>query len=139
MTNKGILEIKRKSDQTGVEIKSVCAYYFMEAPFHKKPIDKINKSINVLNRLIDNSIEIGIEQIIIPCVDSSSLNPEDFNFFIKNIQKCLKNAETKKIKICLETDLDPENFYELLKKMPHESVKVNYDIGNSASLGYKIY
>jgi len=23
--------------------------------------------------------------------------------------------------------------------MPHESVKVNYDIGNSASLGYKIY
>lgn len=138
MTSNGIYEIEKKSNQTGVYVKSICADYFMESPFHKRSNNQINKSINVLNTLIDNSLKIGIEQIIIPCVDSSSIKSGDFNFFIKNIEKCIKNAETKKIKICLETDLNPANFHELLKKIPYENVKVNYDLGNSASLGYKI-
>tara|TARA_X000001036_G_scaffold438492_1_gene486453 strand:- start:377 stop:1210 length:834 start_codon:yes stop_codon:yes gene_type:complete len=138
MTSKGLYEIEKKSDQTGVNVKSICADYFMESPFHKRPNNKISKSVNVLNTLIDNSSKIGIEQIIIPCVDNSSLEPQDFNFFIKNIEKCIKNAEIKKIKICLETDLNPTSFNKLLVKMPYENLKVNYDLGNSASLGYKI-
>ena len=40
--------------------------------------------------------------------------------------------------IVLETDLNPQNFEEFLKKIGHEHVMANYDSGNSASLGYNV-
>ena len=36
----------------------------------------------------------------------------------------------------LETSLNPQRFAELLAKVPHPMLKVNYDSGNSSSLGY---
>jgi hexulose-6-phosphate isomerase len=37
----------------------------------------------------------------------------------------------------LETSLDPQGFSSLLAKLPHRLLKVNYDSGNSSSLGYE--
>ena len=138
LSSNGLTEIKEVSDKTGVKVKTICADYFMIKTFHKNSQFEIHESINVLNNLIKNSKEIGVEQIIIPCVDSSSLKIQDFDLFITNIKDCLVNAEKLKISICLETDLNPEEFSDLLARIPYESVKVNYDIGNSASLGYDI-
>jgi L-ribulose-5-phosphate 3-epimerase len=36
----------------------------------------------------------------------------------------------------LETSLSPSRFADLLARLPHPMLKVNYDSGNSASLGY---
>ena len=138
MSSEGVLEIQKKIDESGVEIKSICADYFMEAPFHNQSHELINKSVHVLNKLIDNSSFLDVDHIVIPCVDKSTLKVDDFNFFAKNIQRVVKNAQRKNINLCLETDLDPENFFDLLKILPYENVKVNYDLGNSASLGYDI-
>ena len=138
VSSNGLIEIKEATNKTGVKVKTICADYFMIKTFHKNSQSEINDSINVLNTLIRNSKEIGVEQIIIPCVDSSSLKKQDFNLFITNIKDCLVNAEKQNISICLETDLNPEEFSHLLSLLPYESVKVNYDIGNSASLGYDI-
>jgi hexulose-6-phosphate isomerase len=41
------------------------------------------------------------------------------------------------VELHLETSLAPEPFADLLARLPHPSVKVNYDSGNSASLGYR--
>ena len=40
--------------------------------------------------------------------------------------------------LSLETDLPPQEFLELIETFNSDRIKVNYDIGNSASLGYKI-
>ncbi len=40
------------------------------------------------------------------------------------------------VELHLETSLAPQPFADLLARLPHPSVKVNYDSGNSASLGY---
>ena len=40
------------------------------------------------------------------------------------------------MKISLETDLDANSFKNLLERINREHVQANYDIGNSASLGY---
>jgi hexulose-6-phosphate isomerase len=40
------------------------------------------------------------------------------------------------IEFHLETSLAPSRFAELLSKLPDPRLKVNYDSGNSASLGY---
>src|SRR6185312_15522927 len=40
------------------------------------------------------------------------------------------------VELHLETSLAPQGFAELLADLPASNVKVNYDTGNSASLGY---
>jgi hexulose-6-phosphate isomerase len=45
-------------------------------------------------------------------------------------------AEETGIEIHLETSLGPAEFAKLLDSIPHPKLKVNYDSGNSASLGY---
>ena len=41
------------------------------------------------------------------------------------------------INLSLETDLEPNTFCTFLSGINNRNVKVNYDSGNSASLGYK--
>jgi sugar phosphate isomerase/epimerase len=45
-------------------------------------------------------------------------------------------AEKYSINLSLETDLAPRPFSDLLNRFNSNQVTVNYDIGNSASLGY---
>jgi L-ribulose-5-phosphate 3-epimerase len=48
----------------------------------------------------------------------------------------LPAAERTGVELHLETDLDPDAFRRFLSQVEHPLVKVNYDSGNSASLGY---
>ena len=48
----------------------------------------------------------------------------------------LPAAEETGIELHLETSLGPAEFAKLLDGVPHSKLKVNYDSGNSASLGY---
>ena len=135
MSKAGIKEIRKLISQTGVTVKSVCADYFMEAPFHS---NHQKQSEKVLKRLIKNAKELDIIDIVIPCVDQSSLKTEDdVKMFVSSVKKALDLAEKSNININFETDLNPKDFKNLLSKFSSKNIKVNYDIGNSAALGYK--
>ena len=137
MHSKGIDEIISLSEKTGVKIKTVCADYFMEAPLHALSKEEVKESQNVLKILIQNCAKIGVTDIVIPCIDQSSLR-EDVNkeSFIENIQDSIELAEQSSINLSLETDLAPDAFFELLEKLNSPKVTVNYDTGNSSALGY---
>ena len=47
-------------------------------------------------------------------------------------------SENKDINLSLETDLAPRPFLELLNQLNSKNITVNYDIGNSASLGFNV-
>jgi len=120
-----------------VKVKTVCADYFMIKPFHRGSLNDINESLSVLEKIINNGNVIGLTDIVIPCVDNSSISTlSEIDTFIKNISKLFKLLDTSKINLSLETDLNPDDFYKLLTKIDFDRVKVNYDIGNSASLGF---
>jgi len=120
-----------------VKVKTVCADYFMIKPFHRGSLNDINESLSVLEKIINNGSVIGLTDIVIPCVDNSSISTlSETDTFIKNISKLFKLLDTSKINLSLETDLNPDDFYKLLTKIDFDRVKVNYDIGNSASLGF---
>lgn len=136
MHSEGIYEIQELIDSTGVNVRSICVDYLMESPLHSKSISEVNKSIEVILKLIQNVSELGVTNIVIPCVDKSSIKKNQFNYFVKNFKPVIEKAKSKGIFLCLETDLNPVLFLELLEQFPEEIVKVNYDTGNSASLGY---
>jgi L-ribulose-5-phosphate 3-epimerase len=134
---KGINDIKKSIDQTGVQVRSICADYFMEAPIHSLNNVVVKQSVEIMIQLFTNAKKLGVTDIVLPCVDQSSFKDDwSISQFEKNIQPILEIAEKFSINLSLETDLDPKTFAQLLSVLPSSRVKVNYDTGNSASLGF---
>ena len=137
LKSNGLKDIQKIEKISGVKVLSICADYFMEAPIHSDNFNIVDKSLATLDRLIKNASLIGVSDIIVPCVDKSSLkNKKDIDNFVNNIKLVIKTAETFNVNICLETDLEPKAFSNMLDMIGSINVTVNYDIGNSAAMGY---
>jgi L-ribulose-5-phosphate 3-epimerase len=133
----GVSEILTVSQKTGVTVQTICADYFMEAPLHSEDDNVASKSILVLHSLLDAAILLNITDIVIPCVDKSTLSNEAaVNRFIAQIKKIIPKIEKENVNLSLETDLAPQPFVALLDKLNSKNITVNYDIGNSAALGF---
>jgi len=140
MSDLGIKEIADIINNTGIGVRSICADIFMEAPLHSENNSISNTSKEILLKLIKNSARLGITDIVIPCVDQSTLYGENDQMrLIENLSESIDLATKLNINLALETDLAPLPFLKLLNKFESDIVKVNYDIGNSASLGFDIY
>ncbi len=137
MSMEGMDRINKVSHDSGVTVKTICADYFMEAPLHSQNKIISSKSVHTMIRLIQNASKLGITDIVLPCVDQSSLNNyKDVTLFIENVSSILRDTEEFDVNLSLETDLPPEEFLKLINKFNSNRIKINYDIGNSASLGY---
>lgn len=140
MSNLGISEISKVIQKSGIGVRSICADIFMEVPLHSENNSVANASIDILLKLIKNSAKIGITDIVIPCVDQSTLRSiTDQKRLLENLNQPIELATKLNINLALETDLAPIPFLDLLNKFDADIVKVNYDIGNSASLGFDIF
>ena len=137
ISKNGIAEIDSLINKTGIKVKTICADYFMESPLHSKDVNEANSSKDMLVNLLYNAIKLGVSDIVIPCVDQSTLaSQEAIELFISAMMPIVKIAEDNNINFSLETDLAPKEFLSLLEYFDSNNLTVNYDIGNSAALGY---
>lgn len=133
----GLNEIQNISKDTGTKVYSVCADFFMECPFHSEHQDERDLAVLTAEKLIQNCSGLGVSDIVIPCVDQSSLRSQShIQDFTNQILKVIPLAERFGVNLALETDLDPSAFKNLLYQLNSPSITVNYDTGNSASLGF---
>ena len=133
----GVDEIKSIINKTGVSVQTICADYFMEAPLHSSDDKVSEESFKILEQLLETAKTLQITDIVIPCVDQSSLETKEaVNRFVEQITKIIPKIEKQNINLSLETDLAPQPFIELLDKLNSKNITVNYDIGNSAALGF---
>ncbi|OHE77331.1 MAG: hypothetical protein A3F67_05690 [Verrucomicrobia bacterium RIFCSPHIGHO2_12_FULL_41_10] len=139
MTHEGIKEIRALSELNGVLVNSICADYFMEHPFLKCAQGEQEKLLETLLLLFQSGKTLGIKRIVLPFVDASAMHsPQEENDFIHLMRdKILPMAEKNKIEVHLETSLAPHSVADMLNEIPHELFWINYDSGNSASLGYR--
>jgi L-ribulose-5-phosphate 3-epimerase UlaE len=133
----GVDEITNISKVTNVSVKTLCADYFMEAPLHSSDDKVAEESFKILERLLKTAKALQITDIVIPCVDQSSLETKEaVDRFVEQITKIIPKIEKQNINLSLETDLPPKPFVELLDRLNSKNITVNYDIGNSAALGF---
>lgn len=137
MTDSGKAEIKKVIAATGVRIDFVCADIFMQQPLVRMTEETKSQNKEYLLEILKNAKEVGAIGVEIPFVDNSSIkNDKEKQEFIDVMQDAFKLAKDLDIKISLETDLLPITFKELLEQIGFDFVQANYDIGNSASLGF---
>jgi len=133
----GIERLTSLVASTGVGVRSVCADYFMDKPLVRCSPQELDERLQELARILRNGRAVGVNRVVIPFVDASAIRSnEDLVAVQDALKAAMPFAEDTGIEIHLETSLGPAEFAKLLDCIPHPKLKVNYDSGNSASLGY---
>lgn len=129
--------IRELSEIHDIKVESVTCDFLMENPFYKNKKQKID-SLLYLNKLIESSISLNIKYLIFPLVDNGSIGgiQEEENLIssLIDIQSTLQNN----LKIIFESDYNPKKLHKFIKNFDLKNFGINYDTGNSASLGYDL-
>ncbi len=137
MTIEGLNAINAEADRTKVRVESICADFLMDVPLHSVQSDNSKIAKCYLNRLVDSASSIGVTNIVIPCVDQSALrSSKDKSRLCDALYEMRPLLKDRNITLALETDLSPKSFKQLLQDIDNDEISVNYDIGNSAALGF---
>ncbi|HEX3745486.1 MAG TPA: sugar phosphate isomerase/epimerase family protein [Bryobacteraceae bacterium] len=137
-TTEGVTGLAALSRKHRIAIRSVCADYFMDFAFVRATDRERAERLQHLEWLLNQAGIVGITRVVLPFVDQSAiLDESDFESSVDTLRRALPAAERAGIELHIESSLPPGEFARLLAELPHPLVKVNYDSGNSSSLGYK--
>ncbi len=133
----GIQKIKKISNKNSIKIKSLTGDCFMQKPFWKKKNNK--KLIKDFEKILDSSSKIGVKYIVVPLVDNGKIEDEKTEKnLIKILNKLKKKIKKKKIQILFESDFSPQKLKKFISKFDKSIFGINYDLGNSAGMGFNV-
>ena len=121
-------------EKNNISIPSVTCDYFMENPPWKADLRLVKEGISSILQGMRN---IKSTILVIPLVDNSSLPDSNSvkiveDLFTDLIPEIIQN----KLQIAFECDLNPGKLSEFIGKFDRNHFGINYDIGNSSSLGF---
>ncbi len=136
-SDRGIEHVGLLAKEHSVEVRSLCADYFMERPLIRVSSEEKRSRTNHLVWLISRCQLLSISRIVLPFVDNSSIRTaSEMAEVVSMLHEVVPHASEAHVEIHLETSLGPTAFEGLLGSLAFPEVKANYDTGNSASLGY---
>lgn len=134
----GLARMKTLSAQHDVAVCSLCADYFMDRPLLRADPEELEERLETLFWLLRRCAMLAMNRVVLPFVDASGIDSDaERDHVIAVLERVLPVAEETGVELHLETSLSPSRFADLLARLPHPMLKVNYDSGNSASLGYR--
>jgi len=120
-----------------VIVDSICADYFLDQPLLRTHGDDRERLEHRLHELVTQCGPLRIRYIVVPFVDASRIESDaDAAEVASILLRAIPMAEQSNVELHLETSLSPKRFAALLAHVDHPLIRVNYDSGNSASLGY---
>jgi hexulose-6-phosphate isomerase len=127
-------EIKNLMQRFKVSVESVTDDDFMENPPWKY---ESGYSRERILKIISAMGELGAGILVVPLVDNSSIsncpNLFELNYFLKDLQSQLAKSS---VRIAFELDLSPREVEIFINNLDERYFGINYDVGNSASLGH---
>ncbi len=137
MTADGQARIRELSARHGVRVLSLTGDCFMQAPFYKVEGAAREALLADLRAILDASEHVGIRYVLIPLVDNGSLQtPEHESALLEGVLPLRERLVGAGMKIVFESDFGPERLAKFIERLPRDAFGINYDIGNSAALGF---
>tara|TARA_B100000579_G_C22845106_1_gene863862 strand:+ start:510 stop:1349 length:840 start_codon:yes stop_codon:yes gene_type:complete len=137
MCKNGQKKIKNLSEQYELSIPSITGDCFMQAPFFKCEGESRKSLLNDLQNIISSCALLGINIIVFPLVDEGSIeNFEQEKILLKNMTRLENDLSQREIFIVFESDYTPVKLKKFIDQLSPKSFGINYDIGNSASMGF---
>lgn len=136
-TETGLERIRQQMTTTGVQLRSLCADYFMAHPFFRVSEQERAHSVAVLNKLIVQAASVGIQTILLPVLEAAEIRTEAEKVqLLDSLYEPLSLAAAHGIRLALETELPAPEYRTLVEQGNHPALGIYYDTGNAAAKGY---
>ena len=137
-----LAKYKRKildlSEQYNVKISSITLDCCMQRPFWKAQNElDLKNLLDDFKLIIQGTFNIGANILVIPLVDNGSISSEkEFKLLKSSLSFLSELLLEKQIKIAFESDYSPSRLNNFINHFDDDLFGINYDSGNSASLGF---
>lgn len=133
----GRAEISTLSQAYGLAIPSVTADCFMQAPFWKARGSEQRRLKRDFLAVVQACAASGVEMVIVPLVDNGRLESiEQEDALVAFLAQQSGFLEKKGVQVVFESDYDPAELSRFIQRLDPALFGINYDIGNSAALGF---
>ncbi len=137
MQASGQAEIGHLAKTWNLAVTSITGDCFMQAPFWKATGPLREQLLLDLVAIVKASFAIGANLIVMPLVDNGALETAKQEQALKTSLLALQPLLSQTgVRIAFETDLDPDAQMAFIQDFSVEHFGINFDIGNSASLGW---
>jgi L-ribulose-5-phosphate 3-epimerase len=137
LTTAGQKKISDLCKQYSITIPSITGDCFMQAPFWKSSGAEREVLQNDFKAVVEACAVVGIVLVVVPLVDNGRLeNKVREDTLVEYLTSQKGFLASKGVKIIFESDFDPENLARFIARLDEDFFGINYDIGNSAALGF---
>jgi L-ribulose-5-phosphate 3-epimerase len=137
LTNKGQSEINSLCELHGISIPSLTGDCFMQAPFWKTTAAKQKDLKNDFIKVLEACVSVGISMIVVPLVDNGRIdNAKEEDILVKFLEDKEVFLYKNRLTILFESDFDAKGLSKFISRLNPDLFGINYDIGNSAALGF---
>lgn len=133
----GQKKIRRLCQQYDVSIPSLTGDCFMQSPFWKTRGEERADLQSDFLAICRACSSVGISMLVVPLVDNGRLETlEQQNILVDFLLAHQHFFAEQHLKVIFESDFTPADFARFITCLPSDLFGINYDLGNSASLGY---
>lgn len=138
MTDDGRAQIQVLMKTHSIAIPSLTGDCFMQEPFWKASSSaELGKRLDMFRRVVVACGKMGITHAVVPLVDAGSIaSAGEESCFRQSLLECVPLLREQGVKVVVESDRPPPEQSRLVDAFPEDCVGVNFDMGNSASLGW---
>lgn len=137
LTKSGIKQINLLCKKYQIKIPSLTGDCFMQNPFWKATGIKKKKLENDFINILYACNKANISIILIPLVDNGAIenSTQEYSLlkFLMSQKKLIKRLS---LRVCFESDFSPKKLKDFIGKYDDDIFGINYDTGNSSSLGF---
>lgn len=137
MTDGGRQEIRALAAQNSISVAALTGDLFMQAPFWKVAGSERDALIAEFDTVIDAAAALGVGTVVVPLVDNGSLETAAQEAVLVDVlAERTADLRRRGVLVAFESDYAPDTLRHFIERLPAEAYAINYDIGNSAALGY---
>jgi L-ribulose-5-phosphate 3-epimerase len=138
MTTDGQEKIRKLCLKHDLAIPSLTGDCFMQAPFWKVE-GQVRSDLQADFIAISHACAaVGIRMIVVPLVDNGRLETaEQENVLVDFLLAQQSFLFKHNLRVIFESDFTPAELARFIAHLPAEQFGINYDIGNSAALGFQ--
>ncbi|MBF0369430.1 MAG: sugar phosphate isomerase/epimerase [Magnetococcales bacterium] len=137
LTPDGRREIQGLCQAHGVSIETLTADCFMQAPFFKVAGEERQALLDDLRAVLQGAGEVGVRLVVLPLVDNGALKRLVEEKALRDgLLALIPLLEQTGVRIIFESDFPPPWLSTFIATFPKDHFGINYDIGNSAALGF---
>lgn len=137
MTEAGRTRVRDLSQKHDVQVPSLTGDCFMQAPFWKMLSGSEGAGIRDFEAVVDACSAAGIEKLVVPLVDNGRLeNQEQETCLVDYLSGQSAWLRSMEVKVVFESDFGPAELSAFIARLDADLFGINYDIGNSAALGF---